>query len=352
MEWLNNHIWPAERKWLSEEFIEDGTQIAIAEMLKTGTTCFNEHFFYPEVIAKAALQHGIRACIGSTIINFPNSWSQHEAEAFDKFLIARDQFTHHPLLTWSLAPHSPYGTTNAILEKIANYSEKYQLPIHMHLHETANEVQESIKQFNLRPLRRLYALGLLSNRFQAVHMTQINEEDMAIMQETGIHITHCPESDLKLASGYCPIEELKQNQINIALGTDGAASNNDLDMLSEMRTAALIGKTIANNATAVPAIQALEMATINGAKAMGLDREIGSIELGKAADLIAIDLEQVNTLPVYHPISQIVYAAANHQITDSWVAGKQLLRNGNLVTFDFEALKAIAAKWQKRIVTL
>jgi 5-methylthioadenosine/S-adenosylhomocysteine deaminase len=349
MEWLNDHIWPAERKWLNEEFIADGTKIAIAEMIKTGTTCFNEHFFFPEIIAQVALENKIRACIGPTLINFPTNWSQHEKEAFEKFLIAKESFDLSPLLTWSLAPHSPYGTTDSLLKKIAHYSDQHHLAVHMHLHETKQEIAESEKQYGKRPLQRLYELGLLNPRFQAVHMTQINEEDLRLMKETGIHVIHCPESNLKLASGYCPVDRLLKTGINVSLGTDGAASNNDLDMIGEMRTAALIGKSIANTPTAVPAVEAIEMATINGAKAMGLCDKIGSLEVGKSADIIAIDLEQINTLPIYNPLSQIVYSAVNRQVTDAWVAGNQLLANGKLTLLDEEELKHAARKWHGRI---
>lgn len=349
MQWLNDHIWPAEAKWLNEEFIADGTKIALAEMIKSGTTCFNEHFFFPDVIAQETTKARLRACIGPTIINFPTNWSKDENDGFTQFTQLHDKWGNSELITWSLAPHAPYTTTDSILLKIAEYSETYQLPIHMHIHETAHEVEESIQQSNKRPLRRLYDLGLLSERLQCVHMTQVNDDDLDLLKATGANVVHCPESNLKLASGFCKVQWLLQEDINVALGTDGAASNNDLDMIGEMRTAALIGKAVANDATAVSATKVLQMATLNGAKALGLSQEIGSLEIGKSADIIAIDLTQINTSPLYNPISQIVYSTTNRQVTDVFVAGYPVLRKGELQSLDESELLNIARKWQKRI---
>jgi 5-methylthioadenosine/S-adenosylhomocysteine deaminase len=351
MEWLNDHIWPAEKKWLNKEFIQDGTEIAIGEMIKSGTTCFNEHFFSPEVIANTTIEAKIRACIGGTIINLPTNWSKDEMDGFEKSKALFQEFGAHELVTWSLAPHAPYTTTNTILHKISDFSKEHGLPIHMHVHETASEIAQSIEQYGMRPLKRLSTIGLLSNRLQCVHMTQIDEEDIELLKAFRPNIIHCPESNLKLASGNCPVELLLNEKMNIALGTDGAASNNDLNMVGEMQTAALIGKAVAKDATAVSAMEVLQMATINGAKALGLEHKIGSIKKGKSADLIAIDLRHLNTSPMYNPISQIVYSATNNQVTDVFVAGKQLLRKGTLLTLDEGKLLANAQKWKKRIIT-
>lgn len=349
MEWLNDHIWPAERKWLNDEFIADGTELAIAEMIQNGTTCFNEHFFFPEVMAKTIERNKLRACIGATIINFPTSWSQDENDGFTKFQAFYQSLPRTGLLTASLAPHAPYSVTDEMLVKINHFAGEHNLTIHMHVHETAHEVDESLEKFGKRPLRRLYDLGLLSERFQCVHMTQIDQDDVELLLKTGTQVTHCPESNLKLASGYSPVDLFLKKGINVALGTDGAASNNNLDMIGELRSAALIGKTIANSAAAVTAAEALRMATLNGAKALGLVNEIGSIEKGKAADLIAINLNHYNTRPIYNPISQIVYSANNTQITDVWVAGVQLLKNQQLLLIDEQQLQAKARKWQQRL---
>lgn len=349
MEWLNNHIWPAETKWLSDEFISDGTEIALAEMIKSGTTCFNEHFFFPEAIIKVTDAAKMRATIGATIINFPTNWSKNELDGFAKFQQLQQQLGDSPLISISLAPHSPYGTTDEVLEKIAAYSKEHDLPIHMHVHETDQEVSDSIKQFGKRPLQRLHDLGLLSPRFQAVHMTQLNEADFDLLTTTKTSVTHCPESNLKLASGFCHVQKLLDYGINVALGTDGAASNNDLDMIGEIRTAALLGKAVANNATAVCAPTALQMATLNSAKALGLSEQIGSLKIGKLADVIAINLDSINTQPVYNPISHIVYSTTHTQVTDVWVNGVRLLKNRQLQTIDEQKIFQLAKKWQDRL---
>jgi 5-methylthioadenosine/S-adenosylhomocysteine deaminase len=228
----------------------------------------------------------------------------------------------------------------------------HRLPIHMHVHETAHEVQEQQQKTGQTPLQRLHHLGLLSPDFIAVHMTQLTDEDITLLAETGTHIVHCPESNLKLASGFCPVAKCLDAGINVAIGTDGAASNNDLDMLGEMRTAALLAKGIAGNPSVVPATTALEMATINGAKALGIDHETGSLSISKAADVTAIDLSQLETQPVYEAISQIVYAASRQQVSDVWVAGKQLLKQGQLTLMDTAELKANISEWQKRLKTI
>jgi 5-methylthioadenosine/S-adenosylhomocysteine deaminase len=349
MDWLNNHIWPAEAKWLSPEFIQDGTTLAIAEMIRSGTTCFNEHFFFPETLLEVTRKAKIRACIGATIINFPTKWSQDENDAFERFGHFFEQLENDSLITVSLAPHAPYTTTDSILQELTAFAREYDLTIHMHVHETANEINESLEKYNKRPLQRLHDLGMLSKRFQCVHMTQITNDDLAILRETQANVTHCPESNLKLASGYCPVATLLAQGTNVALGTDGAASNNNLDMIGEMRTAAFIGKTITNDATAVSAMTALRMATLAGAKAMGLDHMIGSLVAGKSADLIAINLNEWCTVPTYNPISQIVYSAASTQVSDVWVAGRQLLRQKQLTTIDEKQLLHDIEKWQQRL---
>lgn len=349
MEWLTEYIWPAEQKWVDEEFIRDGSQLAILEMLKSGTTCFNEHYFYADLIAEVARDAGMRACIGLLVINVPTKWSSDEEDAFEKGVKIFSQFKKDPLITFSMAPHAPYTTTDTILKKIRDFSNEHDLPIHMHVHETAAEIEQSMADFKKRPLKRLYDLGLLSEKFQCVHMTQTNDEDIAILKKTNANVTHCPESNLKLASGYCPTQKLLNNSVNIALGTDSAVSNNNLDMLGEIRTAALIGKAVANDATAVNATQALHMATLGGAKALGLEDKIGSIETGKIADLIAIDLDQISTQPLYRPISQIVYAAYPNQVTDVWISGKHLMKNGIVQTLDENRIKEKVKQWRSKI---
>ena len=351
MDWLQNHIWPLEQQWVSEDFVRDGTELAIAEMLRSGTTCFNDMYFFPEITAQQVLATGIRASIGLIVFDFPTIWASNSDTYIDKGIALYEQLNHEQLLSFTFAPHAPYTVSDAPLTTINELAEQLNLPVHIHVHETLYEVDEAILKTGLRPLQRLQQLGLLKPNLIAVHMTQLTPEDIALMVATGGHIVHCPESNLKLASGFCPIAECLEAGINIALGTDGAASNNDLDILGEMRTAALLAKAVANNAAAIPAMTALRMATINGAKALGLDTEIGSLSIGKAADVIAIDLQTLETMPLFNPVSQIVYAANRQQITDVWVAGKPLLNDRQLTTINETELFTKISHWQQRLET-
>lgn len=351
MEWLNEHIWPAEAKWVSPDFIRDGVELAIAEMLSSGTTCFNDMYFFPDIVAKTAQEIGIRATVGLIVIDFPTVWAKDADEYLDKGLAVHDETRSLSLINTAFAPHAPYTVSNAPLEKIRTYADELDIPIHMHVHETAHEVQESVAQFSVRPLERLENLGLLSQRLLAVHMTQLLPAEIEAVAKYGVHVLHCPESNLKLNSGYCQVRDLNTANANVALGTDSAASNNDLDMLGEMRTAALIAKTVANDATALPAWKALRMATINGAKALGLNNEIGSLEIGKSADIIAIDMNDISTQPVYDPVAQLVYSASRKQISDVWVHGKQLLKQHKLTTVDANSIIEKAKHWGEKIQT-
>lgn len=349
MDWLQNHIWPLEQKWVGEAFVKDGTDLAIAEMIRGGTTCFNDMYFFPDITAQQASHHGIRACVGLIAIDFPTVWAQNSDDYIEKGLALHEQLRHHPLVTTAFAPHAPYTISDEPLQKIRTIADELELPIHMHVHETQFEVESAQQQTGKRPIKRLHGLGLINPSFIAVHMTQLNDAEINLFAEVGAHIVHCPESNLKLASGFAPIAQCIAAGINVALGTDGAASNNDLDMIGEMRTAALLGKAVANDASAIPAMTALRMATINGAKALGLENEIGSLSIGKAADVIAIDLSQLETQPLYCPISQIVYATNRQQVTDVWVAGKRLLKQRQLTTLNIEDLKVKIADWQQRL---
>jgi 5-methylthioadenosine/S-adenosylhomocysteine deaminase len=348
-EWLEQHIWPLEKKWVNEAFVSDGTDLAIAEMLRGGTTCFNDMYFFPEIVARQAIKHGMRAGIGLILIDFPTAWAENRDEYLAKGLALHESLRNEPLITTLFAPHAPYTVSDESFAKVAMYAEQLNLPIHIHLHETEIEVKQQLLQTGQTPLQRLEKLGLLSPDLIAVHMTQLSEDEIALFAKYGGHIVHCPESNLKLGSGFCPVNACLKAGVNVALGTDGAASNNDLDMLGEMRTAALLGKGVAKDASAVNAMTALKMATINGAKALGLEKVCGSLEVGKAADVVAIDLEHLETLPLYHPISHLVYAASRHQVTDVWVAGKQLLKQRHLTTLDEAQLKAKAKQWQQRL---
>lgn len=349
MRWLKEHIWPAEGRWVDPEFVHDGSLLACAELLRGGVTCVNDMYFFPEQTVRAVEQARMRAVVGLILIDFPSAWAQDSDEYLRKGLALHDTLRGHPLVTTCLAPHAPYSVSDARLKRVATLAEELDVPVHMHVHETADEVRQAVAATGQRPLARLQALGLLSPRLLAVHMTQLEEAEIEAVATAGAHVIHCPESNLKLASGLCQVHVLDAAGVNVALGTDGAASNNDLDMLGEMRTAALIGKHAAGEASAVPASYALRMATLNGARALGLEDTIGSIESGKAADLVAIDLGAVETMPVYHPISQLVYATGRDKVTDVWVAGHRVLRDRVLSTLDEQALLHKAEHWARRI---
>jgi 5-methylthioadenosine/S-adenosylhomocysteine deaminase len=349
MDWLQNHIWPLEQKWVGEAFVRDGTDLAIAEMIRGGTTCFNDMYFFPEITADQAIKYGMRASIGLIVIDFPSAWAEHSEAYLKKGVALHKQLCHESLITTAFAPHAPYTVSDEPLIKIRALAKELDVPIHMHLHETLHEVEEQKNKTNQTPLQRLHQLDLLSPSFMAVHMTQLSDLEIDLVAETGPHIIHCPESNLKLASGFCPITQCLEKGINVALGTDGAASNNDLDMFGEMRTAALLAKGVSNDASAVPAMTALKMATVNAAKALGIEQKTGSLSLGKAADVIAIDFNQLETQPLFDPISQIVYAAGRHQVSDVWVEGKQLLKKRSLTTINCEDLKSRVTEWQERL---
>ena len=352
MDWLQQHIWPLEKQWMNAEFVKDGSDLALAEMILGGTTCFNDMYFFPEVTAQQAILAGIRIKVGLVVIDFPTAWAQTGAEYIEKCLALHEKLRLSELCTTAFAPHAPYSVSDAAFVEIKKWSEQLQLPIHIHLHETLHEVETAIAHNGITPLQRLKGLGLVNASLIAVHMTQLSATEIEQLASAGAHIVHCPESNLKLASGFSPVAQCLAAGINVALGTDGAASNNDLDMFGEMRTAALLAKAVSGDATAVSATVALQMATLNGAKALGLDEVCGSLRIGKAADVIAIDLSYLETQPLYCPVSQIVYAASRQQVSDVWVAGQRLLKQRQLMTIDKAELLVRIAKWQERLSSL
>ncbi len=349
LDWLNNHIWPAEGKWVNDEFVYDMSQLAIGEMIRGGTLCFNDMYFYMKATARAAEEACIRAHIGMNIIDVPTSFAQTIEENFAKAIDFYDMYKHNHYVVPTMAPHSTYTVSIEDLAKAKLLADDYRLKVNIHLQESANEVEQSLKLHGKRPLQRLYDIGFIDTNTIAMHMTQIDDNDFRILQETRPSIVHCPESNMKLVSGACPIQTLHQIGINVALGTDGAASNNDLDMFGEMRTAAFLGKLTAQDPKAASAEQILKMATINGAKALGIDHFTGSLQPGKSADFITIDMDELATQPLYHPISQLVYATSRNQVTNAWVMGKQLMKNRELLTLDEHALLKKAKKWQGKI---
>lgn len=351
MTWLHEHIWPAEGKWVDEDFVRDGTDLAIAEQIKGGISCFSDMYFYPQTAAERVHNAGMRAQITVPVLDFPVPGALNAAEALRTGLQLFDDLKQHPRIRIAFGPHAPYTVSDDKLEQIRVLADELDAGIHMHVHETAQEVAEAVAKHGERPLARLARLGLLGPRFQAVHMTQIDDEDLALLVEHNCSIVHCPESNLKLASGFCPVERLWQAGVNVAIGTDGAASNNDLDLLGETRTAALLAKAVAGSATALNAHSALRMATLNGARALGLETQTGSLELGKLADVVAFDLSGLAQQPIYDPVSQLIYASDRNCVKHLWVGGKQLLDDGRLTRMDESELIAKAREWGARIAS-
>ncbi|MBK1647862.1 TRZ/ATZ family hydrolase [Rhabdochromatium marinum] len=349
MTWLHEHIWPAEGRWVDPDFVADGTRLALLEMLRGGITCFNDMYFYPEVTARVAAEAGMRALAGMIVVDFPTRYAEHPEEYFSRGLALHERYQHHPLIRTAFAPHSPYAVSEEPLQRVATLAEELQVPVHIHLHETRDEITQSLRDHGERPLARLERLGLLSPLLVAIHMTQLNDAEIERLAATGAQVVHCPESNLKLASGFCPVTQLLKAGVNVALGTDGAASNNDLNLLGELRTAALLAKGVSQSASALPAATALRMATLHGARALGLESETGSLEPGKAADLVALDLRDPHTQPLYNAVSQIVYAASSHQVRHVWINGQQLLRDGAPLTLESDSIITEARAWGERI---
>lgn len=348
-QWLEQAIWPIEAKYVDDDFVYDGTLLATAEMIRSGTTCFQDMYFMPEQAAKAILKSGMRACIGLMVVDSQNVWARDAEECISKGIAVYDQYKHSPKLNFSFAPHAPYTVSSETLRKISTLSFELSLNIQMHIHETAFEVSEYEKSNGMSPLTHMYRNGFLSPQLNAVHMTQLETHEINWLAETSTHIIHCPQSNMKLASGICPVSQLLDAGINVAIGTDGAASNNDLDMFAEMQTAALLAKVDSHNPVSMSASQAIYAATMGGAKALALDSITGSIEIGKQADLIAIDLDTIETQPVYNPISQIVYAASREHVKHVWISGKQVLKDRKLTTLNETQLINLAKSWKQKI---
>ncbi|HEX5613196.1 MAG TPA: TRZ/ATZ family hydrolase [Burkholderiales bacterium] len=347
--WLREHIWPAEAGHVSAEFVHDGTLLACAEMLRGGITCFNDMYFFPEAALEAALQAGMRASLGMIVIEFPSAYASDPDDYLRKGLALRDRWREHPLASFCLAPHAPYTVSDATFRRVATILGELDVPLHIHLHETEDEVERSVSEHGLRPLERLSRLGLLGPSLLAVHSVHLTPQEIALLARHGASVVHCPSSNLKLASGFAPVASLLQAGVNVALGTDGAASNNRLDLMQEMRQAALLAKAVARDAEAMPAHVALRCATLAGAAALGLGDRIGSIVPGKFADLVAIRLLGPELEPCFDPVSHLVYAAGREHVTDVWVAGKQQVRGRELRGFAGPALETRTKLWQNAL---
>ena len=352
MVWLQQHIWPVEAKVIGPEFVRDGVELAVAEMIRGGTTCANENYFFPDAIGATYRKLGFRAMVGLPIIEFPSAWAKTQDEYFERAGETHDSFRNDALIRTAFAPHAPYTVSDESFGRIRVLADQLDIPVHLHLHETAHEVEEERKKSGLRPFQRLQKLGLVNDRLIAVHMTQLTDGEIAACAEAGVSVVHCPESNLKLASGFCPAEKIRKAGVNLAIGTDGCASNNDLDMFGEMRTAALLAKAVAEDAAAFDASFALRAATINAAKALGMEEQIGTIEVGKQADLAAVRLSDLETQPLFHIVSQLVYATGRHQVSDVWIAGRRKLAERQLVDMDTADILARTHAWRERIAAI
>lgn len=349
MTWLQEHIWPLEGRWMREDFVYDGTLLSAAEMLRSGITCVNDMYFYPQDMGRALLTAGLRGMVGASIIEFPTAYASTVDDYFSRGLQARDQFVGEELIGFNLAPHAPYTISDATFARVITLAEQLDMPIHTHIHETRQEIEDSLERFGVRPLARLEALGLLSPRLIGAHGVHLTEAEIERLCHYNCSIAHNPTSNLKLASGIAPVAALLDAGVNVGLGSDGAASNNRQDIFSEMRLAALLGKVAADDAAAVSAWQALEMATINGARALGWDDRIGSLQVGKAADVIAVKLADLHCAPVYDPVSHLVYVCGREHVSDVWVNGRRRVRQRQLQGLDEAQLLSRAAAWRQKM---
>jgi 5-methylthioadenosine/S-adenosylhomocysteine deaminase len=349
MDWLHQHIWPAEQRHANPEFVRDGTLLACLEMLRGGVTCFNDMYFFAESAVEAATRAGMRIAAGLIVVDFPSGYAADADGYLQKGLALRDAESGNPLVSFCLAPHAPYTVSDRSLEKVMTYAEHLDLPIHMHTHETEDEIRQSIEQYHARPLARLDTLGLLGPGLIAVHCVHLDAGEIDRLAGHGCHVAHCPASNLKLASGFAPVARLLESGVNVGIGTDGAASNNRLDLLGEMRLAALLAKGISGDPAALPAAQALEMATLNGARALGLEREIGSLVVGKQADIVAIDLSAIASQPCYDPLSGLVYSVGRDQVSHVWVGGELRVENSICLSLDEREMQRVAGRWKRTI---
>ena len=347
--WLNKGIWPTEKRWVGAEMVRDGTELAIAEMISGGTTCFSDQYFFPEIVAETAVDLNMRAMVGTPIIEFPTAWANDAADYMHKATeLVHDPYVDHPLVSTCFAPHSTFALSDKSFVELRVLADQLDVRTQIHLHETTTEIAMAMERTGKRPFDRLHELGLINASLLAVHAVHLSDEEIEQFAESSVNVAHCPRSNLKLGSGIAPVARYREAGINVAIGTDSAASNNTLNMLSEMRTAALLAKGVTADASAINAHEALRMATLVGATALGLADETGSIEAGKWADLACVDLSHLNSQPVYDPVSQLVYTARADQVTDVWIAGKHQLDNGELTQIDTTNVLRRCNEWRDR----
>jgi 5-methylthioadenosine/S-adenosylhomocysteine deaminase len=348
--WLEEHIWPREARFVAVDFVHDGSLLAAAEMLRGGVTCCNDMYFFPDAAARAYSASGMRAMLGLPVLDFPTPYAADADGCLQAGLAARDLWKHDPRLSFSLAPHAPYTVSDASWRKIVVYARQLELPIQTHLLESSDERAQSVARYGAGPLQRLHGLGATGPGFIAIHGVHLDEGEIELLATQACHVVHCPTSNLKLANGIAPVAALLARGIAVGLGSDGAASNNRLDIFSEARLASLIAKNATGNAGALPAATALRMATLDGAAALGLDSDIGSLEPGKQADVIAVDLGGFQHAPCYDPVSHLVHVTGRDQVSDVWVGGERLVASGALTRLDAQDLLARARFWHERLL--
>lgn len=349
MEWLTQKIWPLERRFVNAEFVHDGALLSIAEMLRAGITCFGDMYFFPNETARAAVEQGMRAAIGMPVADFPTPWAQSPNEYLSKALGVRDEYKGHPWITTAFAPHAPYTVGDETFVRIRTLADELDTPLMIHLHESEQELAESLRVHGVRPIQRLERLGILTPALNAVHMVHMNEADIELAQRSGISVTLCPESNLKLGNGAPPVHHWRRSAVPMGLGTDGPASNNDQDLWPEIKLAALMSRTGSEAAPILSAWDALAMATRGGAAALGLGDQIGTLEVGKWADLTCVNFDHPAMQPVYDPCSQLVFSGSRDLVTDVWVAGRPLLEESRLTRLDWPAVRERAQAWSDRL---
>jgi 5-methylthioadenosine/S-adenosylhomocysteine deaminase len=347
--WLSEHIWPAESRLVSRAFVHDGTLLAAAEMVRGGVTCFHDMYFFPLAAAEAARQVGMRAVLGLTILEFPTPYAANASQYLALGRDVLDELEGDPLVSCSVAPHAPYTVSDASFTAAVGFADDADLPLHLHLHETDDEIHESLAAHGVRPLARLNALGVVSPRLVAAHCVHLDDGERGLLASAGVHVAHCPAANFKLASGIAPIADLSARGVNVGIGTDGAASNNRLDLWSELRLASLVAKVAASRAEAVPAAEALAMVTMHAARALGMADRLGSIAVGKEADLTAVDLGALELQPLFDPRSHLVYAAGREHVTDVWVRGQRVMSNRVLTNIDAAEVSARACSWGHKV---
>ena len=351
MRWLSERIWPAESKHAGPDFVRDGTLLACAEMLRGGVTTFNDMYFFPDAAAGAARRIGMRAILGIVVIEFPTSYATDAGDYLARGLAVRDALGDDPLLGFCLAPHAPYTVADKTFSTIATLAAQLEIPVHVHLHETRHEIEESLQQHGVRPIERLRRLGLLGPQLIAVHAVHLDPSEIDLLAHEGCHFAHCPTSNLKLGSGIAPLPAMQTRGLSFGLGTDGAASNNRLDLFQEMRHSALLAKGSSQNAAALDAHATLHAATLGGARALGRDDRIGSLLPGKAADLCSVRLDEWLVRPCFDPASHLVYVAGREQVTHTWVEGKLVMNNGVPTQIDISELLDITGLWHTRLTS-